>query len=125
MKIIAGARGAGKTYDLMHLAAADPDGYFVATDYRMAKYHRQEYRDLIDPERIISQTQVTPEMNPINIYVDQVKSGEELPTHWTDHHNLKAIAVVPKETWENAHLPLEYTENIMAHYGWQRISNKK
>lgn len=118
MKIIAGGRGSGKTYELIHLAAKDPEALFVAKDRHTARYLRNEYRSIIRPDRIIVQEDLAYPykfrgmgMSYLkSIYVDDLPSGFDIPNMWMDEYHIAAVAVQAESAHQNIHLPDSYLE---------------
>lgn len=117
MRIVAGARGAGKTYETIHAAASDPDGFFVCRDYRMLQWHASEYKDIISKDKMLTYRQIPDETEaPLNLYVDGLLTHEEIPSLWYQHHNLVLLAVQPKMAEENPYLSQTYIDALREHY---------
>jgi len=121
MRIIAGAHGSGKTYETIHAAAADPDGYYVCEDYRQLKFQSEEYADVIPKDRMLTYKQVPDETKaPLNLYVDGMRHGQEIPSLWYTHHNLVTLAVSSKYAEENLHLSDKYIQTVRDHFAMKR-----
>lgn len=115
MQIFAGGRGSGKTYKLVHLAAKDPEGYFVAPTHAMARWVQGSYKDVIHKSRVITRSSIDDSRYlPMNIYVDEVESGVTIPSHWFNFHNLVAMSMA-SDTIElhQTNLPLEYRRSLL------------
>lgn len=123
MRIVAGARGAGKTYETIHAAASDPDGFFVCRDYRMLNYHASAYADIISKEKMLTYRQIPDETKaPLNLYVDGLLTHEEIPSLWYRHHNLVLLSVQPKMAEENPYLSQSYINAVREHYDKERTT---
>lgn len=124
MRIVAGARGAGKTYETIHAAASDPDGFFVCRDYRMVQIHLSEYKDIIQRDKMLTYKQIPDETKaPLNLYVDGLRTHEEIPSLWYLHHNLVLISVEPKMAEENPYLSQGYIDGLRRYYDRVRDTN--
>lgn len=132
MKIIAGGRGSGKTYDLIHEVAKDSESFFVAKDHNTVRWLRDHYRGIINPSQIISRVDLDRDgfmrgigRNIKDIYIDDVHSGETLPDHWMANYYIRGIAVQAKDTLENVHISDTYADRIHQMYKDRRDVSKQ
>lgn len=111
MKIIAGGRGSGKTYKLIHMTAKDPNGVYVCRSETEARAIRYQYRDVIAPSQILSFESWQKQETPLqHTYLDRLKSGDEVPNSksW-----IKAVAVEAESTASNIHLSDDYVQRVL------------
>lgn len=91
MKVFAGARGSGKTYNLVHAALEDEKGVFVTESPEMRDCTEEEYPELAG--RIVSREQIAGVSAMARLYIDGIKSGEDLS--WADKWPIGGLAVSP------------------------------
>lgn len=93
MKIFAGPRGSGKSYNLAHAAIEDEWGIFVAQTPEMCDWTVQEYPELAG--RITSREQVGVVDTTARLYIDDTKNGDDLS--WATKWAIGGIAVAMTE----------------------------
>lgn len=115
MKIIAGGRGSGKTYQLIHMAAEHDNGYYVCDTFNLARHLSEQYRDVLPKDRFITYAALNDSRGRNwrygTLFIDSLRSGDVIPEEW-HQFEIAAVAVEGPSAYSNPHVSDTYKSAV-------------